>query len=73
MSMTLIRLGVSEPADIATARQMFEMVSGIVQPFDAREPGVVKAVVPEDKEETLRLNVLMVNEQACENVLEWLG
>lgn len=72
MTMRIVRLGVSVPSDIATARQMFEMVNGKVQPFDPKETGVVKAVVPEDRTEELRRNVLMINEQACTNILEWL-
>lgn len=73
MNMTIVRLGVSQPSDVATARQMFEMVSGKVQPFDLREKGVVKAVIHQDQEEALRLNVGIINEQAGEMVLEWLG
>lgn len=73
MNMTIVRLGVSQPSDVATARQMFEMVSGKIQPFDIRDKGVVKAVIPQDEEERLRLNVGIINEQAGQIVLEWLG
>lgn len=70
MGMIIARLGVSEPSDIATARQMFEMVSGVVQPFNPKEKGVVKALVPEDNLEGLRLNVGIINEQAGQTILE---
>ena len=69
--MQIVRLKVEQQSDVATARQMFDMVGGKTLPFNQQAKGTVGALVPTERVEELRRNVDCINEQAGQSVLEF--